>query len=76
MVSFGQAILRLAPDLQSDIASLMSSPLTDDSDMTDLRQLEKKFEKTNQHLHAINQKLEKLEIENTNERGISGLTIR
>lgn len=48
----------------------MSSSLTNVSDLKDVLRLEKELQKTNQHLNAINQKLEMLEIKNDNIRGI------
>lgn len=48
----------------------MSSPLTNVSDITDVIRLEKEIDKTNQHMCTISQKLEKIEIQNNNYRGI------
>lgn len=65
MFFFFQAIIRLLPEIKPEIDDLKSSSLTND-----LR-LEKELEKKIQHLSAINQKLETLDIQNNNIRGIS-----
>ncbi|XP_063405751.1 uncharacterized protein LOC134689715 [Mytilus trossulus] len=64
-----EAILRLVPDLKSEIDAMMVSPLT--NDIIDLIRLEKQMENTNQHLRTVSQKMETLEIENNNIKGIS-----
>ncbi|VDI43424.1 Hypothetical predicted protein [Mytilus galloprovincialis] len=71
-----EAIIRLVPDLKSEIDALMSSSLTNDSDITDVIRLEKEINKTNQHLSIVSQKLEKLEIENNNNREIHNRTLQ
>ncbi|VDH93266.1 Hypothetical predicted protein [Mytilus galloprovincialis] len=71
-----EAIIRLVPDLKSKIDALMSSSLTNDSDITDVIRLEKEINKTNQHLSIVSQKLEKLEIENNNNREIHNRTLK
>lgn len=71
VIFFIQAIFRLLPESKHTIDSLMSSSLTNVSDLKDVLRLEKELKKqTNQHLNAIKQKLETLEIKNDNIRGI------
>ncbi|CAG2227856.1 unnamed protein product [Mytilus edulis] len=53
-----EAILRLAPEIKSEIDALISSSLTNVTDILDFIRLEKQLEKTNQHMVAINKKLE------------------
>ncbi|XP_071142348.1 uncharacterized protein [Mytilus edulis] len=61
-----EAILRLAPDIKPEIDALISSSLTNVTDIIDFLRLEKQLEKTNQHMVTINRKLETLEIEKNN----------
>ncbi|CAG2227855.1 unnamed protein product [Mytilus edulis] len=61
-----EAILRLAPEIKSEIDALISSSLTNVTDIIDFIRLEKQLEKTNQHMVTINKKLETLEIEKNN----------
>lgn len=51
----------------------MSATFTNDSDIINLLRLEKQMENTDQHLRTVSQKLETLEIENKNIKGISDL---
>ncbi|XP_052085386.1 uncharacterized protein LOC127723024 [Mytilus californianus] len=71
-----EAILRLVPDLKSDIDAMMISPFTNDSDMKDFIRREKHLEKTDQHLRTVSQKLETLEIENKNIKEIFIKTLK
>ncbi|CAG2231640.1 unnamed protein product [Mytilus edulis] len=68
-----EAILRLVPDLQSEIDVMMISPLTNDRDIT---QLMKEIDEANQNLRTVNQKLKTLERENMNEREIHKRTLQ
>ncbi|VDI56057.1 26S proteasome non-ATPase regulatory subunit 10 [Mytilus galloprovincialis] len=61
-----EAILRLLPDLKSEIDSLISLPLTNVNVMRDLIQLEKSLETTNQHMLTMNKKMATLETEKNN----------
>ncbi|VDI17282.1 Hypothetical predicted protein [Mytilus galloprovincialis] len=65
-----EAIVRLLPELKLEIDALMSSSVTNGSDIKNVLRLEKELEKTNQHLSAVNQKLETLEIQHNNIREI------
>lgn len=72
---FCQAIRRQVPDLGADIDELMTSPLTNVSDIQYVIRLEKEMEmeKTNHRLSTVSQKLETLEIESNNIKGILDL---
>ncbi|CAG2216437.1 unnamed protein product [Mytilus edulis] len=71
-----EAILRLLPDLKSEIDSLISSPLTNVNVMRDLIQLEKSLETTNQHMLTMNKKLATLETEKNNIKEIQLRTLK
>ncbi|CAG2256748.1 unnamed protein product [Mytilus edulis] len=71
-----EAILRLAPEMKSEIDALISSSLTNVTDIIDFIRLEKQLEKTNQHMVTINQKLATLEIETNNITEIQQRTLK
>ncbi|CAC5410652.1 unnamed protein product [Mytilus coruscus] len=71
-----EAILRLVPEIKSEIDALISSPLINVNDINDVIRLEKELEKTNQHMVTINKKLEMLEIEKNNTREIQLRTLK
>ncbi|XP_063407053.1 uncharacterized protein LOC134690860 [Mytilus trossulus] len=71
-----EAILRLAPEMKSEIDALISSSLTNVTDIIDFIRLEKQLEKTNQHMVTINQKLATLEIEKNNIKEIQQRTLK
>ncbi|CAG2234024.1 unnamed protein product [Mytilus edulis] len=52
-----EVIIRLVPDLKSEIDTLVSSTITNDSDILDVLRLEKEMEKNNQHISTVSQKL-------------------
>ncbi|XP_063407048.1 ankyrin-1-like [Mytilus trossulus] len=70
-----EAILRLAPDIRSEIDTLIGS-LPNVIDIIDFIRLEKQLEKTNQHVDTINKKLETLEIEKNNITDIQQRTFK
>ncbi|XP_071141832.1 uncharacterized protein [Mytilus edulis] len=71
-----EAILRLAPEIKSDIDALISSSLTNVTDIIDFIRLEKQLEKTNQHMVTINKKLKTLETEKNNITEIQQRTLK
>ncbi|XP_063405874.1 uncharacterized protein LOC134689837 [Mytilus trossulus] len=71
-----EAILRLAPEMKSEIDALISSSLTNVTDIIDFIRLEKQLEKTNQHMVTINQKLATLDIEKNNITEIPQRTLK
>ncbi|CAG2234027.1 unnamed protein product [Mytilus edulis] len=66
-----EAIIRLLPEIKPEIDDLKSSSLTNVGDIKHVLRLEKELEKNNQHLSAINHKLETLDIQHNNIRDIS-----
>ncbi|XP_063405871.1 serine/threonine-protein phosphatase 6 regulatory ankyrin repeat subunit B-like [Mytilus trossulus] len=71
-----EAILRLAPEMKQEIDALISSSLTNVTDIIDCIRLEKQLKKTNQHMVTINKKLETLEIEKNNITEIQQRTLK
>ncbi|XP_063405743.1 serine/threonine-protein phosphatase 6 regulatory ankyrin repeat subunit C-like [Mytilus trossulus] len=65
-----EAIVRLLPDIKPEIDDLKISSLTNVGDIKHILRLEKELEKNNQHLSAINQKLQTLDIQHNNNREI------
>ncbi|XP_076082888.1 uncharacterized protein LOC143053953 [Mytilus galloprovincialis] len=61
-----EAVIRLAPEIKSEIDALISASLTNVTDIIDFIRLEKQLENTNQHMVTINKKVETLEIEKNN----------